>query len=285
VSNAPRRALDALRQRARHELRWRLAGDDAERHHDEIWNSQGDRRFGPGDPVWRVHADASMFIGGLRALLLQSLHPVAMHAVAAHSDYRRDPWGRLNRTAHFLAATTYGDERVAEAAIERVRRIHAAVRGVTPDGRPYAADDPHLLEWVHVAEVDSFLRAHQAFGSARLTDSDADEYVAQTGEVAIALGVVDPPASRDDLRRRLRAYRPELRSTTAAREAARFLVLQPPLPLVARPVYGALAAAAVTSLPAWASLGLGLGRLPFDDRLVGRPAGGLVTSALRWAMT
>ena len=109
-----------------------------------------------------------MFIGGIRALLLQSLHPLAMAAVAQHSDYRGDPWGRLQRTSYFLAVTTFGQASDAREAIARVKAVHRHVTGTAPDGRPYAASDPHLLTWVHIAEADSFLRAHTRFGAEPL---------------------------------------------------------------------------------------------------------------------
>ena len=134
-----------------------------------------------------------MFVGGLRALLLQSLHPLAMAGVAEHSDYRGDPWGRLQRTSTFLAVTTFGPAADAQRAVDRVRGIHQRVHGIAPDGRPYHASDPHLLEWVHVAEVDSFLLAHQLYGAAPLDQSGRDGYVADTARVAAALGVPDPP--------------------------------------------------------------------------------------------
>ena len=121
-----------------------------------------------------------MFVGGLRALLLQSLHPAAMRAVAEHSGYRGDMWGRLARTSTFLAMTTFGHAEDAQAAVAAVRQIHERVTGTMPDGTPYRASDPHLLGWVHVAEVDSFLRAHQAYGRRPLDDAEIDEYVAQT---------------------------------------------------------------------------------------------------------
>ena len=116
--------------------------------------------------MWRVHADASMFPGGVAALLLQSLHPLAMAGVAGHSGYKGDPWGRLQRTSHFLATTTFGTVEDAEATIARVRAIHERVRGRDPKGRPYRASDPHLLRWVHVAEAHSFLTAHQRYAVA-----------------------------------------------------------------------------------------------------------------------
>ena len=105
-----------------------------------------------------------MFVGGIRALLLQTLHPAAMRAVSDHSGYRGDMWGRLNRTSHFLAVTTFGTAADAQASVDMVRRIHERVVGTMDDGTPYAASDPHLLAWVHLAEVDSFLRAHTVYG-------------------------------------------------------------------------------------------------------------------------
>ena len=119
--------------------------------------------------MWRVHADAAMFPGGVAALLLQSLHPLAMAGVAGHSGYRGDPWGRLQRTSHFLATTTFGTVEDAEATIARVRGIHERVRGKDPRGRAYRASDPHLLRWVHVAEAHSFLTAHQRYALEPLT--------------------------------------------------------------------------------------------------------------------
>ena len=108
-----------------------------------------------------------MFVGGIRALLLQSLHPLAMAGVAGHSGYRGDPWGRLQRTSYFLAVTTFGLASDAQAATRRVRAIHERVTGTAPDGRPYAAPDPRLLTWVHIAEADSFLCAHSRSGASR----------------------------------------------------------------------------------------------------------------------
>jgi uncharacterized protein (DUF2236 family) len=120
-----------------------------------------------------------MFIGGIRALLMQSLHPVALQAVADQAGFRRDFWGRFQRTSRYLAITTYGTVPDAERAIAVVRAIHRRVTGRSPDGRWYSAEDPHLLMWVHVAEVDSFLKAFQVFGAEKLSAAEADEYVCQ----------------------------------------------------------------------------------------------------------
>ena len=277
-------ALDRARTQLASALRSRVAGHDAERKAAAIWLSEGRRWFSPDDPIWRVHADAAMFPAGIRALLLQSLHPLAMAGVAAHSGYKGDPWGRLQRTSEFLATTTFGTVEHAERQIARVRRIHDRVRGTAPDGRPYAASDPHLLRWVHVTEVDSFLTAFQRYAVEPLSPADADRYVEQTRVVATRLGVVEPPASVDELDEAIASYRPELAGTPQAREAARFLLVHPPLPLAARPGYAALAAGAVAMLPRWARTPLRLPHLPLTDRVVGRPLGGAATAIVRWAM-
>ena len=226
-----------------------------------------------------------MFLGGMRALLLQSLHPVAMRAVSEHSGYRGDMWGRLQRTSLFLATTTYGHVEDAEAAVALVRRIHDSVRGEMPDGTAYAASDPHLLRWVHLAEIDSFLAAHDAYGARPLTGADRDTYVVQAGEVAARLGVIDPPATEAEMGADLADYRPELRGTKEAREAASYVLLRPPLPVLARAPYAVLAAAAVGLMPAWTRLPLRLPYLPMTERTVVRGLGRAATGTVRWAMT
>src|SRR5947208_3124314 len=120
----------------------RVAGPEGPARRRVINAAGGERWFGEARPIRRVHGDSSMFIGGIRALLLQSLHPLAMAAVAGHSGYRGDPWGRLQRTSYFLAVTTFGRTDDARAAIARVRAVHEHVTGTAPDGRPYAASDP-----------------------------------------------------------------------------------------------------------------------------------------------
>jgi uncharacterized protein (DUF2236 family) len=208
-----------------------------------------------------------------------------MAGVAAHSGFKGDPWGRLARTSHFVAVTTFGTAADAERAVARVRAVHETVRGVAPDGRPYAASDPHLLRWVHVAEIDSFLAAHQRYGAHRLDQAGRDGFVSDTARVAEALGVEDPPRTEAELRAALEDYRSELHATPAAREAARFLLLQPPLPLVARVPYGAIAATAVSLLPLWARRQLWLPYLPVTEAVLVRAAGETVTRTIRWALT
>ncbi len=280
----PVRVVGTARDRLGHLLFERVAGEEGPARRRRIHDTPGPRWFAPDRPIRAVHGDASMFVGGIRALLLQSLHPLAMAGVAGHSGYRGDPWGRLSRTSYFLAVTTFGVADDAEAMVARINEIHERVRGHAPDGRPYAASDPHLLRWVHLAETDSFLRAHDAYGARGLAPLDRDGYVADTAVVARRLGVTDPPESTAELERQLRAFEPELEGTDEARAAARFLLLDPPLPWAARPPYALLAGAAVALLPAYAREPLGLPHLPLLERTVVRAAGHGMTRTIRWAM-
>lgn len=260
-------------------LRSRVAGPDADDAYQEIWLTQGERWFGPDDPICRVHGDASMYVGGIAALLLQSLHPLAMAGVAGHSGFRGDPWGRLQRTSRYIATTTFGTVEHAERAISRVRGIHTRVKGDADDGRPYAASDPHLLRWVHVAEIWSFLEAYRRFGGGDLSDEDADLYVEQAAHSALLLGAKDVPRTVAELDSALEDYRPELSVTPAAIDASQFLLREPPLPFVARVGYDFLAYGALTVLPDWARAELGL-------RVQSRAAeaGEFGVAAVRWGM-
>ena len=277
--------LTTVRERLGAALFEKVAGAEGPQRRDRIHYTAGERWFAPDAPIRQVHGDAAMFVGGLRALLLQSLHPLAMAGVAGHSGFRGDPWGRLQRTSHFLAVTTFGTAADAEAMVARIRGIHRRVQGVASDGRRYAASDPHLLKWVHLAEADSFLAAYQRYGSAPLDAAGRDGYVADLARVAAALGVLDPPTTEAQLKTQLAAYRPELTGTAEARDAARFLLLQPPLPLAARAPYAVLAAAAVGSLPRWARWPLRLPYLPVAETTVVRLAGSGLVRTIRWAMT
>ncbi|MFK8026093.1 MAG: oxygenase MpaB family protein [Ilumatobacter sp.] len=267
-----------------HQVRSRVVGPDAETRHAELFSTDEPGWFEPDSPIHRVHGDTSMFVGGLRALLFQSLHPRAMAGVAQHSDYRNDPWGRLQRTADFVAATTFGPASQAEAAVKIVHRVHRRVVGTTRHGEPYAANDPHLLRWVHLAEIDSFLASHDKFGVDPLRGSERDRYLADTAVVARALGVIEPPTTEAELRRQLRAFRPELGGSREARDAARYLLFQPPLPIAARPAYGLIGAGAVSLMPAWTRIPLRLPWLPLTEATLGRAVGDAVTKTLRWAV-
>jgi uncharacterized protein (DUF2236 family) len=277
------RGVTGVRRRIGRAIFERVAGPEGPSRRQVINADGGERWFAEGRPIRRVHGDSSMFIGGIRALLLQSLHPLAMAAVAGHSGYRGDPWGRLQRTSYFLAVTTFGRASDAQEAIGRVRAIHRRVTGIAPDGRPYAASDPHLLTWVHIAEADSFLRAHSRFGTRPLDQAGRDGYVADMARIGAELGVPDPPRTEAELADRIARYRAELTATAQAREAARFLLLSPPLPALARAPYGMLAAAAVSLLPGWARRPLRLPRLPVTETVLVRPAGHAMVRAIRWA--
>ncbi len=277
-------ALSVVRTRLSRELFSFVAGEDGEAARHRIHGTPGPRWFAPDSPIRRVHGDTSMYVGGLRALLLQALHPLAMAAVADHSGYQSDPWGRLARTSTFIAETTFGTVPDAERAVARVRTVHSHISGVASDGRPYRADDPHLLAWVHVAEIDSFLRAHQRYGRRPLTPAEADTYVAQTAKVARLLGATDVPMSRAELDDSLEAFRPELAGTPEAREVARFLLRDAPLSARARLPYASVSAAAVGLLPHWARQPLRLPHLPLAERTVVPVMGGCVVRGLRWVV-
>jgi len=274
-----------LRARLGADVFQKVAGDEGPHRRERIHAAPGPRWFAEDRPIRVVHGDASMFVGGLRALLLQSLHPLAMAGVAGHSGFRGDPWGRLARTSYFLASTTFGPDAEARATIERIKAVHGRVQGVAPDGRPYSAGDPHLLEWVHIAEIDSFLRAHRRYGSQPLDQEGRDGYVADTARIARELGVIDPPETEAELAARIEAFRPELAGSPEARSTARFLLLNPPLALAARVPYALLAAAAVAMLPTWARGPLRLPYLPLAEATVVRAAGSAVTAGIRWVMS
>jgi uncharacterized protein (DUF2236 family) len=278
-------AADRLRGRIGAAIFERVAGPQGPTRRRRIAQTGGERWFAEDRPIRQVHGDTSMFVGGISALLLQSLHPLAMAAVAQHSDYRGDPWGRLQRTSYFLAVTTFGQAADAQEAIARVRAVHQHVTGTAPDGRPYEASDPHLLTWVHIAEADSFLRAHTRFGAHPLDQVGRDGYVADMAEIGIRLGVPDPPRTEAELAERIGQYRAELAATDHARDAARFLLVSPPLPRIARAPYGVLAAAAVSLLPGWARRPLRLPRLPVTETVLVRPAGRAMVQAIRWAIS
>lgn len=274
--------VQRVRARVGNLLFTKIAGDEGYAARARVHGTPGPRWFPPGSAIRRVHGDASTFVGGLRALLLQSLHPLAMAGVAGHSGFRGDPWGRLARTSTFLAYTTFGTADHALEMIDRVRSVHDRVRGKAPDGREYRASDPHLLAWVHIAEADSFLSAYQRYGERPISPEDADEYVAQTGRIALALGAIDVPMTTAELADALDSFRPELAATPAALDTAKFLLREPPLPWVGRAPYGVLAAGAVALLPAWARAELQIGGWP--TRIFGGVGGAVATRAVRWGL-
>ena len=238
--------------------------------------------FGPDSVTWRVHSHLSVLVGGIRALLVQTLHPLAMAGVAQHSQYRTDPLGRLGRTATFVATTTYGTTADADHAIAAVRGIHDRVCGVASDGRAYAANDPELLAWVHHVEVQSFLLAYQRIGPGLRSD-EADRYVAEMAQLGARLGVRESLTSAAGLHDWVR-YHPDQRATPDARAAVRFLTW-PALPIAARGPYAILLGGAISLIPLRQRLTLGLlipG--PVTGRVVSEPAARVLVDALGWTL-
>ena len=210
--------------------------------------------FGPASVAWRVSTDLASPVAGLRSLLMQALHPLAMAGVDQHSGWRRDPAGRLAATSAYLATVTFGERAVAEQAAARVRRIHDHVRGVDAvTGRRYAAGDPALLLWVHAAQVDSVLAAGSLVGTA-LSAADSDRYVAEMVAAAELVGVPRPlvPASVAELERYVASVRPGLSCTPAAAESMAYLLDPPGLDEEVAEIWQDVRDAAIAVLPEWA---------------------------------
>jgi uncharacterized protein (DUF2236 family) len=210
--------------------------------------------FGPGSVAWRVSADLASPVAGLRSLLMQALHPLAMAGVDQHSGWRRDPVGRLAATSAYLATVTFGERAAAVQAAARVRRIHDHVRGTDAvTGRPYAAGDPALLLWVHAAQVGSVLAAGSLAGTA-LSAADSDRYVAEMVAAAELIGVPRAlvPASVAELERYVASVRPGLSCTPAAAESMAYLLDPPGLDEEVAEIWQDVRDAAVAVLPQWA---------------------------------
>ena len=212
-----------------------------------------DGLYGPKSIVWRVHRDRSFPLAGLRSLMIQALHPLAMAGVAQHSTWRQDPFGRLAATSSYLLTTTYGDTESALAAAAWVRKIHVHVRGTDPEtGLPYSAEDPDLLLWVHAGMVDSIVDVVTRYGRP-LDAADADRYVGEMVRFAEIVGVPgeEVPATVASLRAYLESV--ELRQATAAAKEAIGIVIDPPdLDADMRDLWRDLAQVAVGTLPGWA---------------------------------
>jgi uncharacterized protein (DUF2236 family) len=210
--------------------------------------------FGPGSVTWRVSADLAVPVAGLRSLLMQALHPLAMAGVDQHSGWRQDPVGRLAATSGYVTTISFGDRATAERAAARVRQIHDHVRGVdTVTGLPYAAGDPALLLWVHVALVESSLVAGDLFGTP-LSTEDRDRYVEEMVVAAELVGVPRSlvPSSVAELERYISSVRPELRCTPAASESMAYLLAPAGLDEDVAEIWADVRDGAIAALPAWA---------------------------------
>jgi uncharacterized protein (DUF2236 family) len=238
--------------------------------------------FARDTPIRMVHADiVGMMTGGVRALLLQMLHPHALQGVLDHSNFREDMHGRLQRTARFIAVTTFGHRDDAMQAIARVNRIHAKVGGTLPDGTRYAATNPRTLAWVHVTEAQSFLAGYLRHVRPDMPGSEQDEYYRQIAVIARALGADPVPETRNEAEAIFRELRIDLRASPQAREIAQLVLSQRPKrtpPAVQRMI----GAEAVAMLPDWARTMLRLQR-PVLTALPARAATWGMGRTLRWA--
>ncbi len=240
--------------------------------------------YGPEAVCWRVHGDfTSMMVGGIAALLMQALHPLALAGVWEHSNFREDLLGRLRRTGQFISGTTFAARADADALIERVKRIHLRVVGTAPDGRPYAASDPALLTWVHVAEVHHFMAAHLRYRNPRLPLEEQNRYYAEVARVAERLGARDVPRTHEAMVDYLNAMRPQLRGDARSREILRILLTAPAPSVLAVPMGMLLMRAGIDLLPGWAQAEIGHAIAPWQSRLI-RPAVNGLGTLLRWAV-
>ncbi|WP_337061342.1 oxygenase MpaB family protein [Kineococcus sp. G2] len=241
-------SVTALPARARRTFRERVSGDPTGAPgwvRDIALVGAGPGWFEPGGVVWRVHGDLSTLVGGVVALLGQGAHPLAMAGVQRHSDYRRDPWGRLAGTARWLVVSTFGSAELAGREAARVRAMHARVRGTTGDGRAYSASDPDLLRWVHLVFTDAFLAAQREVGTDRLEPRFGrrwpDAYVREWARTARALGSADLPGSEAELAEALEAFAPALEAVPE--HLLRFLASPPGLGRAEGAFYSGLAGA------------------------------------------
>lgn len=239
----------------------------------------------PNGVAWRVHGDVTgMMVGGIAALLLQMLHPKALAGVWDHSDFRRNMHGRLRNTARFIAVTTYGARSEAEAAIERVRRIHDHVHGRLPDGTPYDANDPRLLAFVHVAGSAMFLAGWRRLGEPGMSAAHRDSYWREVAPIARLLGAAPVPVSEAEAQTLLADFRAELCAGPRSRTIRDIILKTPPERLSALPVQALLMRSAVDLLPAWARRMHGLRSSGIRLPAVGAATFGLA-STLRWALS
>lgn len=215
--------------------------------------------FGPGSVCWKVHGDFPVMIcGGISALMLQMMHPLALAGVWDHSNFRADMLGRLRRTSQFVGGTTFGPTAAAKQLINKVRRIHDQVQGIAPDGRPYSANDPALLRWVHVAEHYGFLSSYLRYGPEELSLAEQDQYFDEVALIAEALGATQVPRSRPAVERYLQEMQPELVYDERTAEVMSLLLAAPTPNWMTKPAGYLVTQAAVDLLPDWARAMAGL---------------------------
>ena len=220
----------------------------------------------PNEAPWVAHADLATLVGGVRALLMQALHPGSLAGVRSHSRYKDDPLGRLSGTIRWLTVTTYGSHEAISGEANRVNRMHDRVKGeyqpASGETRNYRAADPDLLRWVHIAFMDSFLRSHQTY-STRPLPGGADAYIRLWSKAVAPLGLVNVPMDETSLLAELERYRPELTVTADTCETIQW-IKNPPLPATSRPMYALLFKSAVASLPVEYQKMMGLRSVPLE---------------------
>lgn len=244
----------------------------------DVLNGSDAGLFGPEDAPWIVHADLATLVGGVRALIMQALHPGSLAGVVQHSRYEEDVIGRLNGTIRWLTISTYGARDTIEAEAARVRAMHDRVRGryvgAEGDMHTYRASDTDLLQWVHIAFTDSFLAVHRAYGRRPVSQ---DDYVRLWGQAVAPLGLTEVPTSLAELQAEIHRFVPHLVIDERTRKVLAF-VRRAPLPRGARPVYRLVYWAAVDSLPDEIRRQL---PLPCPPRWLVRPATHLLLGAMR----
>ena len=263
--------VDGLRDRVASGFRRMVSGDPsgAPAWVRDMATGSDEGYFGPESAAWAVHGSLPTLVGGVRALLMQALHPGVLAGVQQHSRYQDDAMGRLAGTTQWLTVVTFGDKAAADRECARVRGMHRRVVGTYASEtgqRAYAASDPDLLRWVHIAFTDSFLATHRVWGGGIPGGEDA--YVREWATAGELVGVDNPPRSVAELRNQISDYGPQLRGDVAARETARF-IRNVPVPLAGRPAYAVLFAGAVSTLPQEHRRMLGVPDLPLA---VTRPA-------------
>lgn len=233
--------------------------------------------LGPDSVSWRVIGDTAAFVGGIRALIVQTAHPEVVAGVEQHSRYRDDPLGRLTRTSFYVTETTYGAMPEVERAVEMVRRAHGPVHGRSQRDVPYSAGQPELAAWVHNVLTESFLAAYQAYGPTPLTTDEADRFVEEQTRVGALLGADPMPTTSAELTAWVRDH-PALARTDDLQHAMEFLQ-DPPLSLPVRLGYTPLFNAAVATLPDRI-----LEITDLRPRWRARDIGSAATNSLRWAL-
>jgi uncharacterized protein (DUF2236 family) len=233
--------------------------------------------FGPDSATWEVVGDISAMVGGIRALLIQAVHPEVAAGVADHSTYESDPLGRLSRTTAYVTSTSFGAMPEVSAAIDRVKRAHQGVVGESHRGRPYSASSGSGASWVHNCLAESFLSAYQIFGPTPLAGARADQFAREQTNLGELVRATELPTTRHDLTRWVETH-PDIATSPAMEQTVAFLA-RPPLPPSARVPYQILVRAAAATLPRRIAEILGI-RTPPGSIAAGKS----LVSVLRWSI-